>query len=55
MDNCAANDAYLGTSLVDDSKSLFDQWKRHLEFEYDFVKVQVRLNSVTTLGNYSRE
>jgi hypothetical protein len=33
------NSSFLSGSLFDDSRSLFEQWKRHLEFQYDFVKV----------------
>jgi hypothetical protein len=33
------NSSFLSGSLCDDSRSLFDQWTKHLEFQYDFVKV----------------
>jgi hypothetical protein len=38
-DNRSLNSSFLSGSLFDDSRSLFEQWKRHLEFQYDFVKV----------------
>jgi len=33
------NSSFLSGSLCDDSRSLFEQWKKQLEFQYDFVKV----------------
>ena len=33
------NTYFLKGILCDDSKLLFEQWKMHLEFQYDFVKV----------------
>ena len=42
MELPALNSSYLSGALVDDPRSLFEQWKRHLEFQYDFVKVWSR-------------
>ena len=39
MDSLALNSTFLDGSLFEDSRSRFEQWKRHLEFQYDFVKV----------------
>jgi len=35
----ALDSSYLAGSLYEDSQSLFERWKAHLEFGYDFVKV----------------
>jgi hypothetical protein len=57
MDVPALNSSYLSGTLVDDPRSLFEQWKRHLEFQYDFVKVLTRVLHLLTgqLGNHTRE
>jgi len=34
---------YLNGSLNETSLSPFERWKVHLEFEYDFVKVRLKL------------
>jgi hypothetical protein len=39
MDFCPLKSSFLSGSMCDDSRSLFEQWKEHLEFQYDFVKV----------------
>jgi len=45
------NSSFLSGSLCDDSRSLFDQWKKHLEFQYDFVKVSAfRMVTLTKQG-----
>src|SRR5271170_2950010 len=45
------NSSFLSGSLCDDSRSLFDQWTKHLEFQYDFVKVSAfRMVTLTKQG-----
>ena len=56
MEVPALNSSFLSGSLLDDSRSLFEQWKRHLEFQYDFVKVWIiRLHELKALQGIIQE
>lgn len=42
MSNSSLNSSHLSGSLLTDSRARFDEWKRQLVFQYDFVKVILR-------------
>jgi len=42
MSHSSLNSSHLSGSLLTDSRARFDEWKRQLVFQYDFVKVILR-------------
>ena len=55
MSSRSLNSSFVSGTLCYNTALLFEQWKRHLEFQYDFVQVFFANESIELLQGIIRE